>query len=151
MRFVRFLAPCAAFLLFFSCGETPVDPADFGTRPLTLPNGKTIRVEVMSRMEDMARGMMFRESLAPDRGMLFIHASPGLQKYWMYQVKISLDIVFIGPNRRIVEISANTPPCTTKASDCPTFGGAVPSQFVLELAAGEAARNGLSPGQTIVF
>ncbi len=151
MRPVPLLASFAAFLLFAACGEKPLAPDDFGTRFVTLPNGKVIRVEVMSRMEDMARGMMFRDSLPPDRGMLFIHPSPTPQTYWMYQVKIPLDIVFIGPNRRIVEISANTPPCTTKASECPTFGGAAPSQFVIELAAGEAARNGLTPGQTIVF
>lgn len=151
MRFVPMLVPCAAFFVFASCGVKPIAPDDFGTRVLTLPSGKQIRVEVMVRAEDMLRGMMFRESLAPDRGMLFIHPSPSPQKYWMYQVKIPLDIVFIGPNRQIVEIAANTPPCKTKASECPTFGSAAPSQFVLELAAGEAARNGLSPGQTIAF
>jgi uncharacterized membrane protein (UPF0127 family) len=134
-----------------SCGQKAVAPDEFRTSLVTLPNGKTVRVEVMTRAEDMARGMMFRESLAPGRGMLFIHPAPGPQRYWMYQVKIPLDIVFIGPDRRIVEISANTPPCTTKASECPTFGGSAPAQFVLELGAGEAARNGLSAGQTVTF
>lgn len=145
-----FLLCCAAAALA-GCGGNAVAPDEFGTRLVTLANGKEIRVEVMSRMEDMARGMMFRDSLPRGRGMLFIHPSPGPQRYYMYQVKIPLDIVFIGADRRIAGIAANVPPCTTRASECPTYGDDAPVQFVLELAAGEAARQGLARGQPVAF
>ena len=97
------------------------------------------------------RGMMFRDSLAPDRGMLFVHPSPGAYVYWMYQVRIPLDIIWMASDHRIVEISADTPPCRTKASECPQYGGHQRSQFVLELAGGMASKYGLKLGDTISF
>jgi len=122
--------------------------------PLTLvwlPDGTEIRVEVMTRPEDMARGMMFRDSLAADRGMLFVHDRPGRYRYWMYQCLIPLDILWLDSSKRIVEISADTPPCKTEAEACPTYGGNYDAQYVLELAAGSAARHGLKPGDAIRF
>ncbi len=104
----------------------------------------------MSDLE-MQKGMMFRDSLALDRGMLFIHESPGRYPYWMYQVRIPLDIIWMDSTHRIVEISADTPPCKTKASLCGNYGGHEVAQFVLELAGGEARRQGLAVGQTLEF
>src|ERR1035438_10061753 len=91
--------------------------------------------------------MMFRDSLARGRGMLFIHQTPGLYPYWMYQTRIPLDIVWMDRSHRIVEISPDTPPCKTKASLCARYGGHQTAQFVLELGDGEARRLGLSLGQ----
>lgn len=100
----------------------------------------------------MLRGMMFRDSLAPDRGMLFIHGAPGKYSYWMYQVRIPLDIIWIAPNHGIVEISADTPPCPSKsASACPSFGGQQTAVYVLELAGGSARKYSLKVGDTISF
>jgi uncharacterized membrane protein (UPF0127 family) len=124
---------------------------EFYTQIVTLPRGQQIRAEVSTNPTDMARGMMFRDSLAPDRGMLFMHPSPGLYSYWMYQVRIPLDIIWLDTSRRIVEISANTPPCRTKASQCPSYGGQQKSLFVLELAGGMADKYGLRLGDFISF
>ncbi|MEK7406420.1 MAG: DUF192 domain-containing protein [Acidobacteriota bacterium] len=133
------------------CGSKPVTMEEFQTRLVTLPNGQKIRAEVMTHSTDMMRGMMFRDSLAPDRGMLFVHGSPGKYPYWMHQVKIPLDIIWLDANRRIVEISANTPPCLKKASECPNYGGNQKALFILELAGGLAAKYGLLPGDTLSF
>jgi uncharacterized membrane protein (UPF0127 family) len=143
----------AAFLFVImslaGCSHGP--PADAGLQEIRLPGGRTIRAEVMTRSEDLMRGMMFRESLAPDRGMLFVHTAPGRYTYWMFQCLIPLDIIWLDANRRIVEISADTPPCKTEASDCPHYGGNQDSLFVLELAGGMAAKYDLKLGNTIVF
>ncbi len=120
-------------------------------RTVTLPNGKKIRAEEETRPLMMGRGMMFRDSLAPDRGMLFVHGRQGKNPYWMYQVKIPLDILWIDRSHRIVEISANAPPCPGPASQCPQYGGHYDAMFVLELAGGEAARNGLKVGDYLAF
>jgi uncharacterized membrane protein (UPF0127 family) len=120
-------------------------------RSVTLPDGMQIRAEVAMDPIDMQKGMMFRDSLPRGRGMLFIHQQPGLYPYWMYQVKIPLDMLWMDSSRRIVEISADTPPCKTKASQCPNYGGHQQAQFVLELAGGEARRLGLTLGQTLQF
>jgi uncharacterized membrane protein (UPF0127 family) len=98
------------------------------------------------------RGMMFRDSLAKDRGMLFVHPSDGNYAYWMYQCRIPLDIIWMNHDRRIVEISTDTPPCPSKAAhECPSFGGHEKARYVLELAGGGAALYGLHVGDSLSF
>ena len=133
-------------------GPKTVEPGDFGTREVTMPNGKKVRAETVFRVEDMAKGLMFRDSLAPDRGMLFLHDRPGNYSYFMYQTRIPLDIIWMDKDRRIVEISADTPPCPSKsASQCPHFGGKEAALFVLEIAGGMASKFGLKVGDRIDF
>jgi hypothetical protein len=133
------------------CGSKPPAAEDFGIRVVSLPGGQKIRAEVMIRQEDMERGMMFRDSLAPDRGMLFLHSNPGKYSYWMHNCLIPLDIIWMDSEHRIQEISANTPPCKTEPDQCPQYGGNYESWYVLELASGMAARYGLKPGDTLDF
>src|SRR5689334_14959458 len=128
------------------------DVQDFNTTEVALPNGKVIVAETMLQQIDQMRGMMFRDSLAPDRGMLFIHTAEGNYPYWMYQVRIPLDIIWMSQQQRIVEISANTPPCPSKAAhECPNFGGHEKARYVLELAGGGAAKYGLQVGDKLSF
>jgi len=152
MRIPGSLACVVALVFLAACGQKPESVSSvLNVKEVTLPGGQKIAAEVMMLDLDMARGMMFRDSLAPDRGMLFFHAQPGNYAYWMYQVRIPLDIVWMDSTRRIVEISANTPPCKTKASECPSYGGKATAQYVLELAGGMAAKYGLQQGQIISF
>lgn len=149
---IRCLACLAALAVALSCGRSSDSvSATLNRKEVTLPGGTKLSAEVMLFEADMARGMMFRDSLPADQGMLFVHTAPGRYAYWMYQVRIPLDIVWMSPEHRIVEISANTPPCRTRASDCPRYGGNVPAQYVLELAGGMAAKYGLREGQSIAF
>jgi hypothetical protein len=151
MRTVALFAMMALGLLMAGCGDTTVSTGDDHTRLVTLPDATKIRVEVMMHPNDMMRGMMFRESLAPDRGMLFIHGGPGHYAYWMFQVKIPLDILWLDASRTVVEISENTPPCPAGSKKCQTYGGKHPAQFVLELAAGSVAKHNLRVGNTLMF
>lgn len=148
---MRSFIPFLLLPLLVGCGSKPTSQEEFYSRIVTLPRGQQIRAEVLTNPTDIARGMMFRDSLAPDRGMLFMHPTPGLYSYWMYQVRIPLDIIWLDSSRRIVEISANTPPCRTKASQCPSYGGHEQSLFVLELAGGMADKYGLRVGDFISF
>jgi uncharacterized membrane protein (UPF0127 family) len=151
MAFFRSAALIAAAALFSGCSNQET-LNETGTMLVTLPHGEKIKAEVVTHPTEMMRGMMFRDSLPMDRGMLFIHGSPGKYTYWMYQVKIPLDIIWIGRNRQVVEISRNTPPCTSQsAKECPSYGGNQPAVFVLELAGGAAAKYGIDVGQTITF
>ena len=133
------------------CGPETAGPEVLGLRAVKLPNGQQIRAEVEMDAVDMQKGMMFRDSLARGCGMLFIHQTPGLYPYWMYQVRIPLDMIWMDASHRIVEISPDTPPCKTKASLCANYGGHQTAQFVLELGGGEARRLGLTLGQTLEF
>ena len=133
------------------CGPPTAGPEVLGMRTVKLPNGQEIRAEVEMTPEEMQKGMMFRDSLPRGQGMLFIHQTPGLYTYWMYKVEIPLDMIWMDQHRNIVEISADTPPCKTKASGCDKYGGHQQAQFVLELGGGEAKRLGLHDGDTLEF
>lgn len=133
------------------CGPKNAGCDESGVTSVKLLNGQTICAEVELNPADMQKGMMFRDSLARGRGMLFIHDKPGLYTYWMFQVKIPLDIIWMDSGHHIVEISPETPPCRTEANACPTYGGHQQAQFVLELGGGEARRLGLRAGNTLEF
>jgi uncharacterized protein len=138
-------------LAWTGCGPSGDGGDQLGTRTVTLPGGQKIRAEVEVTAAEMQKGMMFRDSLPHDRGMLFIHDKPGFYPYWMFQCKIPLDIIWMDSSHRIVEISVDTPPCQTEASQCPNYGGHQEAQYVLELGGGEAKRLGVRRGQTIEF
>jgi uncharacterized membrane protein (UPF0127 family) len=118
---------------------------------ITLPDGREIRAEVLTDPAAMEHGMMYRDALPQGRGLLFVHPKPDYYRYWMPNVKAPLDIIFMDASRKIVEISADTPICTTKPEDCLTYGGRHLEQYVLEMRAGEARRLGLREGQTLRF
>lgn len=138
-------------LTLAGCGPKRDPMEDYGTRMVKLPGGQQVRAEVLINPQDLARGMMFRDSLAPDRGMLFLHQQAGEYPYWMYHCRIPLDIIWMTSERRVVEISANTPPCKTEPNQCPTYGGHYRAQYVLELAGGMAAKYGIKQGDTLEF
>ena len=136
----------------YSCGSKTSEVEGLNATEITFPNGKTVIAETMVNSIDQMRGMMFRDSLAKDRGMLFINTKEENVKYWMYQVRIPLDIIWMDHQRRIVEISADTPACTSKsARECPGYGGHEKARYVLELAGGGAALYGLKVGDTVSF
>lgn len=153
MKIRPLLLPIPLLVLAFAAGcDKPNNTEDYYLRSLTLPDGAVIKVESMASKQDMMRGMMFRTSLAPDRGMLFTHGSPGNYTYWMFQVQIPLDILWLDDRRRVVEISANTPPCPNgPASNCPAYGGKQTALYVVELGAGVAAKHGVKLGDTLRF
>ena len=146
LYFVPFL-----MLSLCACGPKPSTMDDFNTRDVTLTSGQVIRAEVMLDTTDMLRGMMFRTSLDPARGMLFIHRAPGNFGYWMYQTLIPLDIIWMDTSKRVVEIVAGAPPCKTEASKCPHFGGKQTAQYVLEVGSGMAKQYGIRVGDYISF
>jgi uncharacterized membrane protein (UPF0127 family) len=136
-----------------ACGGpgTAMKPEEYYTIPLRFPNGKTIRVEQLSDPRDIQRGMMFREELREDRGMLFYHGKPGYYSYWMYQVRIPLDIIWLDSRKRIVQVVHGAPPCPGPQEKCPVYGGGYEAQYVLEVRAGTAKANGLRPGVQLEF
>ena len=101
-------------------------------------------VEVAVTQAQQARGLMFRTALGPGEGMLFPLVPPREASFWMKNTVIPLDIIFIGPDRRILNIAANTVPY----SEAPVLS-AGRAAAVLELAGGRAAQLGLAPGDAV--
>ncbi len=142
----------ASMILLSACGEKPVTLEDLNATEIIFPNGTKILAETMREQMDLLRGMMFRDSLPTGRGVLLAYPKEGNYPCWMYQVRIPLDVLWIDRQRRIVEISAATPPCPSKsAKECHTFGGTQQAMYVLEVNSGMAAKNGLAVGQTLSF
>lgn len=107
--------------------------------------GQRYAVEIADDDAERARGLMFREEMAPDRGMLFIHDRQGPLAYWMKNTKIPLDILYFDDSRKLVSKQVDVPPCTL-GDMCPNYPSEAPARYVLELNAGEAARLKLENG-----
>jgi uncharacterized membrane protein (UPF0127 family) len=136
-------------LLLVGCRSNTSPIEDILTRDVTLPGGQIIKAETAVDTRDMLRGLMFRSSLAPGHGMLFVHPVAGRYSYWMYQTYIPLDMIWMDENHNIVELVESAPPCQTAASKCPHFGGHENARFVLELNGGSIRKFGLKSGNTI--
>ena len=142
----------ALCLLLAGCGAKPESLDDVSAQRVILPSGQQIQVETMMKQKDMMSGMQYRDAMPPGRGMLFVHARAGRYTYWTHLVRVPLDIIWLDREKRIVEISPNTPPCTAKdAVGCPMYGGHAVARFVLELNGGLAERYGLKVGQQLSF
>jgi uncharacterized membrane protein (UPF0127 family) len=102
-------------------------------------------VEIARTDLERERGLMFRTHLAADHGMLFVFSDAQPHYFWMKNTLIPLDIIFFDAHKRLINVSANTPPC--KTPECPTYASAAPARYVLELKAGTAAKLGLKPGE----
>jgi len=137
-------------ILLASC-DKPTTVEDFYTSDITLPGGQVIKTEFVYDTAGALRGMQFRNSIAPDRGMLYAHRIPGKYGYWMYQTLIPLDMIWMDPKNKVVEIVENAPPCKTSASQCPHYGGNEVAQYVLELGAGMVKKYGVKVGDTITW
>ncbi len=108
-----------------------------------------IRVETMISRFELLRGMMFRTSLASDRGMLFVEPKAGQYSYWMYQTLIPLDIIWLDSNRNIVEIVRECAALQNSGQQCPQYGGNRISSYVIEIPDGMAKKFGLQVGQQL--
>ena len=112
--------------------------------------GQRYVVEVADDDAERARGLMFRDAMPIDRGMLFIHEREEPQAYWMKNTRIALDILYFDDMRRLVAQQRDVPPCSL-GDGCPPYPSDAPARFVLELNAGEAARLKLQDGAELRF
>lgn len=110
--------------------------------------GQRYAVEIAADDAARARGLMFRDALPQDRGMLFIHEREEPQAYWMKNTRIALDILYFDAQRRLVTQQRDVPPCAL-GNGCPSYPSRAPALYVLELNAGEAARIGLEDGASL--
>jgi hypothetical protein len=113
-----------------------------------LPSGAIYRVELARSGEEMAQGLMYRESLAERAGMLFLFPyDDDSHKFWMKNTLIPLDIIWLDASGKVLFVSANTPPC--KADPCPNYGPDFAVASVLEIAGGMAEKESVTVGSTI--
>jgi uncharacterized membrane protein (UPF0127 family) len=105
-----------------------------------------VKVEIAGDDATRTRGLMFRRSLEPDHGMLFVFPASDEHSFWMHNTPLALDLIFLDEGRAVVGVVANAAPRT----DTPRTVGK-PSRYVVEVAAGEAAAHAVGPGTRAVF
>lgn len=115
--------------------------------PYVVLNGERFSVELAQTQEKQALGLMFRDSLEDDHGMLFLFPGEARRSFWMKNTRIPLDIFYFDGERRLVSVSRHTPPCRTQR--CPSYPSEGPARYVLELNAGKADELGVSPGDVL--
>ena len=102
------------------------------------------KVELAASPEAQEQGLMFRTAMGADEGMIFPMDPPRRASFWMKNTVISLDLIFVGVDHKILNIAANAVPYDmSPLSATGTTGG------VLELNAGRAAQLGIKPGDTV--
>lgn len=112
--------------------------------------GHRFVVEVADDEPERERGLMFRDAMADDHGMVFVHDYEAPQAYWMKNTKIPLDILYFDHARKLVSVSRDVPPCSL-GDRCPPFPSEAPALYVLELNAGTAASLGVQAGDELKF
>lgn len=105
------------------------------------PDGDSVTAELAVTTEERALGLMYRKRMGFDQGMLFIFGKEGLYSFWMKNMVIPLDFIWLDEEKRIVHIEQNVPPC--KQEPCPNYTSKVPAMFFLELKAGSVGRRKL--------
>ena len=119
--------------------------------PVRTPGGATIWVEVADTPQKRVKGLMFRERLAADRGMLFPFPEAQHWTMWMKNTRIPLDMIWIDREKRIVHIERNVPICTRTDEGCPQYQPNKKAIYVLEVAAGVATSLKLENGAKLDF
>lgn len=145
----------AAFVLVFLAGLASAPDTSADDEPMRLPVHSTplvaetgddevrFSIEVASEAGERARGLMFREEMKDDRGMLFVFSDSRQRGFWMKDTPMALDLLFIGEDGQVRAIEAGEPLSTE------SIAPDVEAQFVLELKSGTAQKTGIDIGDRL--
>lgn len=136
---------------FFSKKEIEkAAPTTYQENKVYFPKQKlNIKVELAKDPYTWAKGLMFREFIPKDSGMLFIFPDEAKRSFWMKNTLIPLDIIFISKDKKIVDIKENFEPCSQPQTNCPPYFSTSPAMYVLEVNAGIAKDYGLGIGDDL--
>jgi len=109
----------------------------------------SFKVEIASTSIQHQKGLMHREYLPEDRGMLFVFKQEQPLSFWMKNTLIPLDIIYISQDKKVVSIRANALPC--KKDPCPLYPSKEKAMYVLEVKADLAEKFGIEKGATVEF
>lgn len=144
------IAYAAILALFVSIAGLSALRAEDGVfEPLSVATAggeRDFQVEVMRTEDEQRRGMMFRRSLDPDKGMLFPFPAERIASFWMENTYVSLDMIFIRGDGTIQRIEKRAEPLSTR-----TIMSGAPVLAVLEVVAGTADKLGIKPGDKVSY
>ena len=126
-------------LIFFGSGDS---------LEATFENGAIVYLKVADEPRELEKGLMGVRSLAKDEGMIFVYSEEKIRHFWMKDVKIDLDIIFLNFEKEIVNIKTMKP---CRSETCITYSSNSPSQYAIEVNEGYVRKNGISIGQRVDF
>jgi len=130
-------------------GRTSTAASNAPTMYRVMVGSATVYAEAADTPTKREMGLMNRTRLNEDSGMLFIFPAQEQQSFWMKNMRIPLDIVFITADKHVLEIYASVPPCT--GDPCALYTSSAPIKYVLEVNSGFSARNGIASGDPVVI
>lgn len=105
---------------------------------------KQIEIEVVRTIYEQQLGMMYRDSLADNHGMLFLSSNEEVRSFWMKNTRVSLDIIFVNSDKKIVKIHKNAKPLSEQQ-----YNSEKPARYVVEVRAGFTDHYGIKEGDKI--
>ena len=123
---------------------SPTSPASFGS---VCFGEKCFQVESAKTQAQIEKGLMNRNELGKDNGMLFVFSKEGIYPFWMKSTLIPLDMIWINGDSKVVFIGQNVQPC--KSLICPSVVPTVTAKYVLEVNAGLCQQMGLKVGDEL--
>jgi uncharacterized membrane protein (UPF0127 family) len=154
--FLLLLVPLAWLLPWDSRGPSPTP-----ITPIGPPTKICFGVEferaccdalLSNTFEESLRGLRFMQGLEPDGCMLYIMDPPDRYQFWSKDMSFPIDIILISPDKRVVEVHPNVPPCNdTTGKSCALFGGSVPISYAVEANGGYATTYGIDSGDSVRF
>jgi hypothetical protein len=129
------------------CGPAEAKDPEAAPKFKKILVGKTtLRVEVVETLEKQERGLMFRQSLPENEGMLFVYREPQELAFWMRNTFIPLDIAFVGADGIILNIHQARP-----LDESVLYRSAGAAKYVIETNQGWFSRHGIRPGDRVTF
>ena len=116
------------------------------------PSGITLKAEVADTPLKRSVGLMYRDHLKKDHGMLFFFGQPQAWNFWMKNTKIALDLIWIDGKKRVTHIERNVPICTKSDDSCPQYRpNSDDAVYVLEIAGGTVDGYKIEKGSKLQF
>ncbi|MFO0707386.1 MAG: DUF192 domain-containing protein [Nitrospira sp.] len=115
------------------------------------PSGTVIQAEVADTPQKRATGLMYRDHLEKDHGMMFFFDQAQEWTFWMKNTKISLDLIWMDEKKRVIHIERSVPICTRTDDSCPQYRPNNDAMYVLEIAAGTVDGLKIEKGSKLQF
>ncbi len=136
--YIIFIIFYVSFLIY---GDTKLIPLFIGSNEFI--------VEIANTEEARVRGLMYRESIPDNYGMLFVFDEEDIRSFWMKNTFIYLDIICLDKSKQIVDMFTNVPPCKTEP--CKNYISSKPAKYVLELKGNRVKDLNLKKGDFVFF
>lgn len=129
------------------CASTFVLHNAFADDTTVTLKGHRFDVEQANDPASQERGLMFRDSMPDDHGMLFNFSDEQTRVFWMKNCRMPLDILYFDQKYKLVSMQQRVPAC--RSDPCPQYPSEGPARYVLELNAGVAEKLGVKPGDAL--